>query len=111
MNIWEDQTLEPSQAASRRTLEARAPVPILNITYSVFMFSKPRLSLTNLVTYLTPKHLGAWESVYRCVTWGYGVMKEKASVCFPVFHLKTVQKLIGFEGALLPGTWGVGQKT
>lgn len=38
-------------------------------------------------------------------------MKEKSSVCFPVFHLKTVQKLIGFEGALFPGTWGVGQKT
>lgn len=30
------------------------------------MFSKPRLSLTNLnlVTYLTPKRLGAWESQF-----------------------------------------------
>lgn len=32
-------------------------------------------------------------------------------MCFPVFHRKIVQKLIGFEGALLPGNWGVGQKT
>lgn len=76
------------------------------------MFSKLGLSLTNLVTYLTPKPFGPWKSRFIGVfTWGYGVMKEKASVCFPGFHLKTVQKLFklkGFEGCVVTRYLGCG---